>query len=119
MSVVHEPYRLSQLHTFIGNNVNNARCKISVDLTHTNDILVVIRPYNRRHLDTCKDLAVEISDRINFERGNEEKGILKILGASTLIKEKAGEGINNPSMANFAWMKHGRHVKIKIDMPLG
>ncbi|CAB4037916.1 Hypothetical predicted protein [Paramuricea clavata] len=95
-------YRLQQLYTFIGDNEINARlCKISVDLTYSMDILLVIQPYNRLHLDTCKDLATRISDRINFERKKEETGIFAMLGAATLIKEKATERIDKSGIENL------------------
>jgi hypothetical protein len=95
------PYRLQQLHAFLIDNEVNARlCKISIDFTYSMDILLVIQPYNSLALDTCKDLALEISDLINFER-KEEKGIFSMLGAATLIKEKTNEIIDNPGIENF------------------
>jgi hypothetical protein len=99
---VNKTYRLQHLYTFLANNEINARlCKISLDLTYSADILLVIQPYNRLALEACKDLATGIADRINFERKNEETGILRSLGAATLIKEKAYEMIDNPDFENF------------------
>ena len=101
-ATVNSAYRLQHLHPFLTNNEINARlCKISFDFTHSADILLVIKPYNRLALEACKDLAMAIADRINFERNKDEAGIFPLLGAATLVKEKAYEMIDNPDFENF------------------
>ena len=92
-------YRLQELHTFLTKSEVQARfCKISVDITYAMDILVVLKPYKDHHLETCKDLAGAISDRLNFERNQSETGIFAMLGAATVVKEKAMETIDNPGI---------------------
>ena len=101
-ALVSRTYRLKHLHTFLTNNEINARlCKISFDFTYSADILLVIKPYNRLALEACKDLAMAITDLINFERNKDETGIFPLLGAATLVKEKAYEMIDNPVFEDF------------------
>lgn len=99
---IKHPYRLQELHAFLTKSQKQAHlCKMSVDITYAIDILVVIAPYKDYHLETCKDLAVEISDRMNIERNQDETGIFAMLGAATVVKEKATERIENSGIDNY------------------
>ena len=102
LTAAKKTYRLQDVYIFLTESeIQSNLCKISIDLTYYVDILLVIQPYISHHLEECKDLAEGILDRINFERNQEETGILAMLGAATLIKEKSNEMIDNPGIEDF------------------
>ena len=85
------------MYAFVTNlqdDISPQLCKASVDLTYSMDILLVVRPYRINKLDACRGMAAEIVDKINFERDDEETGILALLGSATLVEEKAVETID-------------------------